>query len=332
MIVRYVLILLLFISHTADSQELERRLPIWEATALLCESNGVTFPTKQTGDASQPCDDGDMTLFNGLLCAAGDNRGCVGVAEAQDPESGLWHRSPRIRFIGKNDRGDADSSPDMALGIQLYLIKTKDVARAEKWLMWIHNNTPACLLEIGNFCVISGGAPKFCGSDNCVIRPGDYASLAGTVNYLQHDAGLKQLPDGRLRGLLGTFSGYDEMLKKIAANVNDLGFSEHLVGVGIFAARLTGVDSQDLKDAADTLVKRNSGNAFFSYLAKRNKAQILDEVLAGCTDDPTKLIRPLFQWQWERSNLPDEKNGLFARQQSSMWDCIFMKKLLDDYN
>lgn len=327
MIIKLALILLSIVSLSVNSQELDRRFRIWETSALICETHGVRYPTKQTGDSNQPCDDGDMTLFNGLLCAAGDNRGCVGVAESQDPVSGLWHRSPRIRFLGKNDRGDADSSPDMALGIQLYLIKTKDVARAEKWLMWIHNNTPPCLIEIGHYCLVDGGLPKFCSSDNCVIRPQDYASLAVTVNYLQQNAGLKPLPDGRLRGMLGSFSGYDEIGKLIAANVNDLGFSQHLVGVDILALRLAGVDSQYLIDAANKLAERNPGNAFFSYLAGRGDAKVTDEVLARCTDEPKNLINPLFQWQWERSNSPNEL-GVFAWQQSSMWDCIFMAKLL----
>lgn len=311
----------------ADEAELRRRIPIWEKAALLCESHGIKFPTKQTNQAEQPCDDGDMTLFNGLLCASGDERGCKGVAEAQDPETGLWHRSPRIRFLGKNDRGDADSSPDMALGIQLYLLKTKDIKRAEKWLDWIHQNTPPCKLSIFGACIING-LPKFCASENCVIRPQDYASLATVVNFLQETAGLKTLPDGALRGNLGTFSGYDEISKRIAALVNDPGFPQHLVGVGVLEFRLTGKESSDIDNAAKNLHERNPGNAFFSILAKADRSSIIKEVLNRCTSEPEKLTKPLFQWQWERSNAPDPNNGLYAWEQSSLWDCIFMAKML----
>lgn len=84
-----VIVLSLF-SKGALADELSDRLAFWESKALLCEAKpgGVKFPSKPTHEISQPCDDGDMTLFNGLLCAAGDERGCVGVAEAQDPTTG----------------------------------------------------------------------------------------------------------------------------------------------------------------------------------------------------------------------------------------------------
>lgn len=87
-----------------------------------------------------------MTLFNGLLCYAGDQRGCAGVADTQDPNTGQWFRSPRIRFHG-NDQGGASFSPDTALSVQLYLIKTKDSARAYKWLNWINDNV-ACSIRL----------------------------------------------------------------------------------------------------------------------------------------------------------------------------------------
>jgi hypothetical protein len=44
-------------------------------------------------DPRDDCGDGDQTMYNGLLCAAGIKDGCRGVAEAQDP-SGRWFRSP----------------------------------------------------------------------------------------------------------------------------------------------------------------------------------------------------------------------------------------------
>ncbi|TFB39020.1 hypothetical protein [Pseudomonas sp. F01002] len=321
----FIICFFLFFSEVSSSTELDRLLPIWESAALTCSSNGVDFPSKQTGDPSQPCDDGDMTLFNGLLCAAGDSRGCVGVAEAQDPITGLWHRSPRIRFLGKNDRGNADSSPDMALGIQLYLIQTKDVVRAKKWLLWINDNTP-CLMVSNGVCIVEG-LPRFCNSADCTIRPLDYANLSATVNYLQDSAGLGVLPDGRLRGLLGTFSGLEEAGKLIDSYVNKPGYSQHLVGVGIYALRKIGRSSIVLHQAETKLMEENPGNAFFSYLAIGAGEKVEREVKARCPANTENLIRPLFQWQWERSSNVGE-NGLYAWQQSSLWDCIFMARLL----
>ena len=78
----------IFMLSQGWAAELDEAMKFWETKVLLCEAhpNGVKSPSKQTGDPSQPCDDGDMSLFNGLLCMAGDERGCLGVAEAQDRE------------------------------------------------------------------------------------------------------------------------------------------------------------------------------------------------------------------------------------------------------
>ncbi len=146
-----------------------------------------------------------MTLFNGLLCAAGDERGCQAVRDAQDPTTGEWHRSPRLRVLGRNDRGKESFSPDMALGVQLYLVKAKDVERGMKWLLWLHNNV-ACSIKLQEKCLLYA-LPRFCTNDDpdkgCTMRPGDAATLAATVSYLQKTVGLPDLPDGRLRGYLG---------------------------------------------------------------------------------------------------------------------------------
>ena len=44
------------------------------------------------------CDDGDMTMFNGLLCASGEKSGCAAVQSAQDP-SGRFYRSPHQKGV-----------------------------------------------------------------------------------------------------------------------------------------------------------------------------------------------------------------------------------------
>lgn len=324
-----VLVVLLFSPAQASAQtgedEVRARLVEWEKAALECQAGSIRFPSKQKADLKQPCNDGDMTLFNGLLCAAGDQRGCTGVREAQDPKSGLWHRSPRIRLLGKNDEGPADSSPDMALGTQLYLIVSQDRDRAEKWLAWIHQNTP-CVIKSDDGCFLHG-IPQFCSTPDCIIRPQDAATLAATVSFLQKYTGMPALPDGRLRGMLGTFSGYDAMAQEVAALVNDRGFPQHLVGVSIWTMRLLGSNDPRLQQAAQTLVSRNPGNAFFSFLAGVPKSQVVAETLARCPANPATLVRPLHQWQWERDNKPDS-SGLYAWQQSALWDCIFMARLV----
>lgn len=324
----FLLFALAGINMMAAADELADRMKLWNERAMLCPAPAgavyQSFPTKQTGE-SQPCDDGDMTLFNGLLCMAGDERGCKGVADAQDPVSGQWHRSPRLRALGYNDRGDAGFSPDMALGVQLYLVKTRDVARAQKWLTWLHEKT-ACSIELSGKCLVYA-LPRFCTDGKgqaCTIRPGDAAALAGTVNFLQKNAGLADLPDGRLRGYLGTVSGWGPFIAMMDSMLNKDGFSQHLTGVGISLYRMIGNTDPRLQEAAQRLAEKNPRNAFFVYLNEGKSANALKITLEKCPKSDTVLTPPLYQWQWER----DENETIPAWKQTCYWDCIFMGRLL----
>lgn len=318
------LVAVFLFSTTSAADELSERAAYWDSQALLCEASpgGVKFPSKPSHDVNQPCDDGDMTLFNGLLCAAGDERGCTGVAEAQDPTTGEWFRSPRIRLHG-NDRGGSSFSPDMALGVELYLVKKKDTVRAAKWLSWLDAHVP-CSIELGDWCLLRG-LPRFCTDDvkekGCTMRPGDAAELSSTVSYLQETAGLPALPDGRLRGYLGSFAGYGPAIEDIGSRVNKPGFSQHLAGVSLLLMRLMGQTDSRIATAATRLAEKNPGNAFFSYLKEGGTETVRQEILARCPSQTTVLIPPLHQWQWERENSDR------AWEHSCYWDCIFMAKL-----
>ena len=327
MVLRLLLTLLALFScvsaHATEGLLLER-LAYWRANAFLCTApDKTTFPSRPTGDVQQPCDDGDITLFNGLLCASGEQHGCRGVANAIDMQTGQWYRSPRIRQSG-NDRGGSAFSPDMALGVQLYVIKTNDIARASKWLTWLHTHVP-CTIELFGKCWLHG-LPRFCTDDveekGCTMRPGDAAMLAATVSYLQKGGGLPPLPDGRLRGYLGSFSGIGAQLEQLSSIVNKPGYSQHLVAVSILLHRMLGNADPLLEDAAKRLRAKNPGNAFFSYLAGASRSETLMETLARCPNPNIPLKLPLHQWQWEREN--EDK----AWEHSCFWDCIFMANLL----
>lgn len=306
---------------SAQADLLSERLTFWESMAPKCSAPGFSFPSSETEEA-KPCGDGDMTLFNGMLCAAGDERGCQAVADAQAP-SGEWHRSPRLRILGFNDRGDATFSPDMALGAQLYLIKKQDRERAWQWLQWLHNNVPCTVRSwFSDACWVEG-LPRFCAPhQGCTARPGDLATLSWTVDYLQKNAGMPNLPDGRLRGLLGSFGGIGSFNKELDANLNKPGFSQHLVGVSIWVVRLAGHDDDQMRAAVQKLVERNPNNAFFHYLRDGKSDAVLSKTLARCPSPQAPSTPPLYEWQWERDE-PSE-----AWRHSNYWDCIFMGKLL----
>lgn len=326
---RYATILLAGIfsaSAFADQVgELRTRMAFWRAEAFVCPTTTPPFPSSETGEAAQPCNDGDMTLFNGLLCFAGEQRGCDAVRAAQDPSTGEWHRSPRIRALGRNDRGDANFSPDMALGVQLYALKTRDVDRFYKWLLWMHESV-ACSLEIAGNCILRA-LPRFCTNDapnaGCTVRPGDAAILALTVDRLQRDSGMKALPDGRLRGHLGSFGSIRNVLVELDSLLNKPGYSQHILAVGLMVAQAAGAPDPSFASAVRRLAEKpeNKGNAFVTYL-NGQRAQAIDETLQRCPSSTRPSLRPVNEWQWERDTQAQ------AWQRSNYWDCIFMGRLL----
>lgn len=311
-------------SASASDEQLEERYLFWQSKAFQCAVDGIHFPSRPTVDAGQPCDDGDMTLFNGLLCFAGEERGCEGVRQAQDSTTGEWFRSPRISLKG-NDRGGASFSPDMALGVQLYLVKTRDVERATKWANWLHRLTP-CSIESwwGDGCWVEG-IPRFCAPEmGCTMRPGDAASLAQTFDLLHDQNGMEALPHGRLRGYLASFEEIGEFITSLNSRFNEPGFSQHLVAVEIMLKQASHGESAELKEMAKRLADKseNSGNAFLSNLAGKRREDIVQQVLDRCPSPAALPEPPLHQWQWERDTLDK------AWLHSCYWDCIFMGRLL----
>lgn len=305
----------------ANADELAERMEFWESQAPICTKHTIPFPSSEPGD-SGICGDGDMTLFNGMLCASGDQRGCMAVAEAQ-ADSGEWHRSPRLKALGYNDRGDATFSPDMALGAQLYLITKWDSERGWKWLMWLHGNVPCVLKSWFSDACWLRGAPRFCAPHHgCTARPGDLATLSWTVDFLQQKAGMGALPDGALRGALGTFSNIGSWNKELDSMLNKAGFSQHLVAVSIWVVRLAGHDDDHMRSAVDRLIAKNPNNAFFLYLREGKSDAVRAKTLARCPSPERPSEHPLNEWQWERAE------GTNAWRNSNYWDCIFMGKLL----
>src|SRR5580704_13417762 len=138
--------------ESVRSSPLSDAMAWWQqpTQAPLCHLPNVDFPTKYSATDPMNCDDGDMTLFNGMLCSSGDRRGCDGVRLAQGSD-GRWWRSPR-RIGWTWPSYDVSFSPDQALGVMLYTAKSRDVAAFDRWVQWIADNRP-CIIEIGNTCL-----------------------------------------------------------------------------------------------------------------------------------------------------------------------------------
>jgi hypothetical protein len=280
--------------------ELTERRADWAATAPRC--NG--WPSKDN------CDDGDMTLFSGLLCGSGDAIGCAAVQASQGPDGRFW-RSPR-RNAG--NLGQPNSfSRDMSLGVLVYLATTHDTVAATRWLAWIDAHRPCSIkLPFGWGCMIRGPY-RVCDDDDngrCNINPGLWALMGRVWSGLG-------LP---LHSEMQRWAGYDGDLETFLTDWTSPGFQLHLKAVAIFVREQLGNGLTWRIDNANTLVDKQPQNPFFLYLRDGATDAVADLVLAECPQPGNTA--PAQQWAWERSD-----DGQ-AWQQSMRWDCMFMADLL----
>lgn len=292
----------------------KERVDWWRSNAFLCKSaDGFQFPSKSVGGE---CDDGDMNLFAGLLCAAGEPIGCETVRRSQDAK-GRWFRSP-ARKENSNQGQPNSFSPDMALGTQLYLAKTRDRAALANWLDWLDDARP-CWIGAGDSCM---RAPflRFCTDDTekgCTVRPGDAAILHSTVSRLG------VVPKNKdIERLLSQFGERVFDLVWASSQFNQPGYSQHLVGVEVFLLRSLGFSDPRLDGAAFALSTKQPRNPFFLYLKDGPTPQVAALTLELCPSPSTGVPGARFQWAWEREDAES------AWRNSMFWDCIFMARLL----
>lgn len=281
------------------------------------------------------CDDGDINLFAGLLCAAGDPRGCEAVKRAQDGSNGKWYRSPR-RELTNNVWGKNSFSPDMALGTQLYIASTNDKASLERWIKWLDDSRP-CWVSDGGQCLVKSPFVRFCTDDHgagCTVRPLDAEMLGVTSKHF------KVAPPSTAFAHLPQNLGISiSAMILIDAKANEPGYSQHLVGVEIYLLRKLdykgtpwywwwwpGADRTtdwDLNEAAKILSKSQPKNPFFLYLAEgKATKEVVDLTLSQCPVPATGIPKYQYQWAWEREDSED------AWKNSTLWDCMFMANLI----
>jgi hypothetical protein len=323
----YIIITTIWLCGTVDrvaADSFKDQMAFWESQAFLCQDTGQPFPSKErVPDASDPsrCEDGDMTLFNGLLCAAGDSRGCNGVKLAQDT-NGRWWRSPRRKGM-EAPLHDVSFSPDMGLGVLHYAVQSADANGFRNWLSWIDRSRP-CIAELAGNCFVKGW-PRVCTDDTkdkrCTFRP-------GTCNQLEIVGRHMSVPEGeicrKVLQSLGIRADYILPTTELAASnalVNESGYPMHLAAAEIFLLERLGLTSVYTRAGAVALALRDSNNPFFLYLAEGPTQKVKDMVILQCPS-PQMPSRSKTQWTWERAS--SEKAWL----DSMYWDCIFMGKLL----
>lgn len=321
------LIALFAVANAASSKAtpLSDALAFWEPPqAFACAATAMPFPSKYSAGDPNHCDDGDMNLFNGLLCAAGDSRGCDAVRRSQGSD-GRWWRSPR-RIGWIYPAHDVSFSPDQALGVMLYAVATKDANAFDQWLGWISGHRP-CLVLVGGNCLQKGWL-RYCDDDvpdkRCTLHQGDCTYLKATANYV--GSAMADLCE-KVLDELGSIAPFPKSVilsvpaqSLASATVNTPGFPLHLASVGLFLARTMGIKDPDLDAAGKTLFAKQNQNPFFQYLAIGSAPSVTTQLLTLCPT-PGNPSGSRSQWAWERDQSEQ------AWKDSMYWDCIFLGKM-----
>lgn len=323
--------------------------PLWRANTPFCSG----------APSSQDCEDGDMTLFSGLLCASGEALGCASVKAAQGPD-GRWYRSPRRMndpTVHCPPDASSDECPvntfswDMALGVQLYTVTTGDKAALTHWLEWVEAARP-CLTRsptIGGqeYCLVRGW-PRWCPDDDekgCTARPQDFATLIIAVDKLgipipataetpvpAGAAGLVLAPliaasreanaALSLEKLLPLARGLQPNIVLLDAAGNRPGYSRHLAAVEVMLLRRLGAGSDTVDYAAQVLVAHEPKNPFFQYLAGASAEMISTRLIEIAPDSAAAMPSHKADWAWQRETSEQ------AWKKSNLWDFVFMANIV----
>ncbi|WP_141731660.1 hypothetical protein [Oligoflexus tunisiensis] len=274
-------------------EPLAETLPLaqWRSWAPLCEGH----PSK--GD----CDDGDATLFSGLLCLSGEEAGCQAVQAAQDSTGKFWRSPRRVGVEAANS-----FSRDMALGVLAWLMASKDKAAAQSWLQWIDQNS-VCQINVGGNCQLR--TYRYCRDDNdgrCFITPGMWTMMRRVWEYLE-------LPLHKEMKTIG------ENTLVAEASQAPLGYALHLKAVMFFLYQKIGRNFSFEGDLINIIIERQPDNLFFQYLQEGSRVRLREDLENLCPREEPEETK---QWTWERDTAEN------AQQHSMGWDCIFLGRLL----
>ncbi len=209
------------------------------------------------------CDQGDATLFAGLLCLSGNKVGCDTVKHSISDNGKVW-RSPKA----VNNDTPNSSSRDMFLGAMAYFVATKDTDGLER-VSWYLKST-------GKIC-------EDATDGRCNITPNirDVLDQVRAFNSLATTQSRK---------------GYSEVLA-FEANSAPEGYAMHLTAVELLILKSTGTWNKTLQFAADTLARRQGDNPFFEVLAHGKTQHYAELMLAQLPKATPDFMN---QWSFER--------------------------------
>lgn len=273
--------------------------------------------------------DGDSTLWNGLLCSTGKNPwACEAVARSID-ENGKVYRSPR-RKLTDNDGNPYPQAPfsrDMARGVLLYLIETRDANFFDSW---------------GNYISRVRGLCEDHSDLSCDLRN----EFLNQMNAVAEEIGADTLSPCNMPVCMWPLHPINEILHmevhEMRARQN-ASFHLHLLAIDIYLnSKLEepriGRDKRN--ELACKIAQRRPAHLFYQYLCTGATDTLKKQILELA---PDKRPAYLSQWVWEREipSLYFEKLNIknttenhykamkaFAAKESMGWDFIFLIDLL----
>jgi len=239
-----------------------------------------SIPYRFTGD-------GDSALWNGLLCFTGRNPwACDAIKKSQSEDGRIW-RSTR-RKLTENDGNDypqASFSRDMARGVMLYILQTRDRNLASRWSDYISENGALC--------------PDH--TDwSCDIRAQSYRRINHVLATVEaQDISFSHTVFPCMWPTYPVTSALHETVMEHRVEKNE-SFHLHLAAIDLLMdsqLKKPLYDDESRRDMARVLFRRKPYNLFYQYLAQGPTAELKRRILAFA---PRERPPYLAQWVWER--------------------------------
>jgi hypothetical protein len=336
--------------------EINTNISLWEKFTVSCQSIPGISPDpsmEEEDDPTDNCSASDQTTYNGVLGTV-DERGRTANKRSQISDGRVWrspfraaHHNCNLRHVQKglpfDQCADNTLSPDGDLGFQLYAAVSNDKAALQAWLNWIDSNLPCVANKPFSKDCLVRGLPRYCFASSCTLRPIDAKLLRETAtklglsipdsiaNYERHvDEFLGALaillpvalPIAEFGAAINHASLSD--LIKSESQIDGPGFPLHLNGLRILLLRdiLQSGDTTKLNAAAAESVSKQKQNPFFLFLRDGATEDVWKLVKQVCPTTESDIPKIKSAWAWEKEDTEED------RKKTSLWDCIFMGKLL----
>lgn len=252
------------------------------------------------------CPFGDMTIFSGMGCLAGEKERCEDVRKAQGPD-GRWWRSPGL--VGDDSKPDTFSR-DQARGALAYLVATKDVEAAKKWQAYIESNN-------GKMCNIANKT-----NNRCTITPGSSRLFRAVWLYL----GLT--PAKWMKKTQWWAPIYDPIQAMLQPDNFPMHLSALYSWVRLEIERRGGPETDRVdKKVIKIITRREPGNPYFKMLRDGPTQEVADLILQKCPD--VKPAAERTDWAWQRSHKLKKGETEYVWEHASGHDCIFIINMFE---